>query len=56
MPKRKWTPELKTQICNMIIAGNKGADIFDKLGVPYDQSAISFYERMRRELKSAGKI
>lgn len=55
-PGRKWTPELKETICNMIISGKKGAEIFSDLNIEYDQSAISFYERMRRELKSQGKI
>ena len=56
MPSKKWTPELKSNICELIISGKKGKEIFDQLNMPYDQSSISFYERMRRELKSLGKI
>ena len=56
MPEKKWTKERKEQINQMIIQGMKGAEIFRELGIEYDQSAISMYERARRELKSAGKI
>lgn len=53
---KKWTPELKSQISDMIIAGKKGAEIYSELNIPYDQSAISMYERLRRELKAQGKV
>ena len=53
---RKWTPELKESICKMIIDGKKAKEIFSILNMEYDQSATSFYERMRRELKADGKI
>lgn len=53
---KKWNPSMKEEVCRLIIDGKKGREIFNILNVPYDQSAISFYERMRRELKSAGKI
>lgn len=53
---RKWTPELKDTICRMIIDGKKGQEIYKILDITYDRSAISFYERMRRELKAEGKI
>lgn len=56
MPERKWTPELKAEICKLIIEGYKGKEIFNKLNMNYDQSSISFYERMRRELRAQGKI
>lgn len=56
MPSRKWTPELKDSICRMIIDGKKGSEISSILSMDYDQSFISFYERMRRVLKAAGKI
>lgn len=53
---KKWTPEIKATICAKIIAGQKGAEIFRDLGIDYNQSAISLYERLRRELKAQGKI
>lgn len=53
---KKWNQSIKEEVCNMIINGMKGKEIFVKLNMPYDQSSISFYERMRRELKSTGKI
>lgn len=53
---KKWTPELKSQISDMIIAGKKGAQIYSELNIPYDQAAISLYERLRRELKAQGKV
>lgn len=56
MPSRRWTKEMKSQITSMIISGMKGREIFEKLNVPYDQAAISLYERIRRELKIEGKI
>lgn len=56
MPKKKWTAELKEKINSMVINGMKGHEIFKELGMPYDQSAISMYERTRRELKAAGKL
>ena len=56
MPEKKWTKERKEQIAQMIIDGMKGSEIFKELGIEYDQSAISMYERSRRELKAAGKI
>lgn len=56
MPEKKWTPVMKQQISDMIISGMKGKEIYEKLNVPYDQSAISLYERIRRELKQTGKI
>lgn len=56
LPGKKWIKERKEQINQMIIQGMKGAEIFRELGIEYDQSAISMYERARRELKSAGKI
>lgn len=56
MPSKKWNSSTKDKVCNMIINGMKGKEIFVKLNMPYDQSSISFYERMRRELKSTGKI
>ena len=54
--KKKWTPEIKTQVRQMIIGGNKGREIFSKLNIEYDQAAISLYERIRRELKSNNLI
>ena len=56
MPKKKWTAELKEKINGMVINGMKGHEIFKELGMPYDQAAISMYERTRRELKAAGKL
>lgn len=56
MPSKKWNKETKDYVCESIIAGKKGKEIFDSIGIEYNQSAISFYERMRRELKSLGKI
>ena len=56
MREKKWTPEIKEQISQMIISGMKGKEIYTKLGMEYDQPAISLYERLRRELKSAGKL
>lgn len=56
MPKKKWTPELKKTISDMIIKGMKGKEIYAQLNIPYEQDAISLYERTRRELKAAGKI
>ena len=53
---RKWTDEIKQQISDMIIKGMKGQQIYAELGIPYDQAAISLYERTRRELKRQGKI
>lgn len=53
---RKWTPEIKQKISDMIIKGMKGKEIFYDLNIPYDQAAISLYERTRRELKAQGKI
>lgn len=56
MPDKKWTPEIKDSICKMILDNYKGKEIFASLGMEYDQSAISMYERMRRELRSQGKL
>lgn len=56
MRVKKWNSSMKEEVRRLIIEGKKGKDIFDQLHVPYDQSAISFYERQRRELKSLGKI
>lgn len=53
---RKWNKFMKEEVCNLIIEGKKGREIFEILKMDYDQSSISFYERMRRELKSLGKI
>ena len=53
---KKWTPEIKSKIKQMIIDGNKPKVIFDKLNIDYDQSAISLYERLRRELKNNNQI
>lgn len=43
-------------MCDMIIAGKKPKEIFPVLGLKYDQSSISYYERMRRELRADRKI
>lgn len=53
---KKWNSSMKEEVCQLIIEGKKGREIFAKLNIPYDQSAISFYERMRRELKRDNKI
>lgn len=55
-PGKKWTPELKQKISDMIVNGMKGKEIFAELNIDYDQPAISLYERLRRELKAEGKI
>ena len=41
---------------DMIIAGKKPKEIFPVLGLKYDKRSISYYERMRRELRADGKI
>ena len=56
MRAKKWTPEVKEKITQMIISGMKGKEIYAQLGIEYDQAAISLYERIRRELKGAGKL
>lgn len=56
MRERRWTPEIKEKVGQMIISGMKGKEIYAQLGIEYDQAAISLYERLRRELKGAGKF
>lgn len=53
---KKWTPELKATIADMVIKGQKAKDISAALNIPYEQAFISLYERTRRELRSEGKI
>ncbi len=55
-PIKKWNNSMKDEVKRLIISGMKGHEIFTQLGINYDQSAISFYERMRRELKSVGLV
>ena len=56
MRTKKWNDSMKEEVQRLILEGMKGKEIFDKLNMPYDQSAISFYERQRRELLKAGKL
>ena len=56
MRERKWNDSLKAEIKRQIIDGFKGQQIAINLKINYDQSFISLYERLRRELKSEHKI
>ena len=53
---KKWTPAIKDQVSTMIARGYKGRQIAGILELDYDQSFISLYERIRRDLKAQGVI
>ena len=53
---KKWTPAIKDQVSTMIARGYKGRQIAGILELDYDQSFISLYERIRRDLKAQGII
>lgn len=56
MRERKWNDSLKAEIKQQILDGFKGQQISVNLKIPYEQDFISLYERLRRELRSQGKL
>lgn len=55
-PAKKWSKELSLRIIDCINEGYKGKEVLNKLNIPTTQSAISFYERTRRQYKDLIRI
>lgn len=53
---RKWNDTIKAEVRAQIANGKNCREICSLLNLEFNQSTISFYERMRRELKAQGKI
>lgn len=49
---KKWNKDIALKMVDLINQGYRGKEVITKLGYPYDQSSISFYERVRREYKN----
>lgn len=55
-PPRKWTREIKAKMKELILQKFVINEICKIMDLKYEQSTISLYERLRRELRAEGKL